>query len=197
LHYSHQKVKKLEAQLKQKRSRAVIHFLKEEEPSVDIEDSPKQERMIEELDKDKDVNLVSEQGEVHETSELSKVDDDATLAKTLLNIKRSTSKDKGKGIMQETELPKKIKKRALIYCEEIWIHLQQESSKKQKLDQQTEDEEEEVEAQVDSDQEVEEMKLYMRIVPDEEITIDAIPLASKPPVIVEYKIVKEGRIKTS
>nr|GEW90747.1 putative ribonuclease H-like domain-containing protein [Tanacetum cinerariifolium] len=33
---------------------------------------------------------------------------------TLLNIKRSTSKDKGKGIMQETELPKKIKKREMI-----------------------------------------------------------------------------------
>nr|GFD35269.1 hypothetical protein [Tanacetum cinerariifolium] len=32
----------------------------------------------------------------------------------LLNIKRSTSKDKGKGIMQETELPKKIKKKEII-----------------------------------------------------------------------------------
>nr|GFB52639.1 hypothetical protein [Tanacetum cinerariifolium] len=64
--------------------------------------------------KDEDVNLVSEQGEVHETAELSKVNDDATLAKTLLNIMRSTSKDKGKGVMQETELPKKIKKRELI-----------------------------------------------------------------------------------
>nr|GEY92018.1 hypothetical protein [Tanacetum cinerariifolium] len=38
-------------------------------------------------------------------------DDDANLAETLLNIKRSTSKDKGKGIMQETELPKKIKRK--------------------------------------------------------------------------------------
>nr|GEU81985.1 hypothetical protein [Tanacetum cinerariifolium] len=44
------RVKKLEAQLKQKRSRAVIHSLNEEQPSVDIKDSPKQERMIEELD---------------------------------------------------------------------------------------------------------------------------------------------------
>nr|GFC77074.1 hypothetical protein [Tanacetum cinerariifolium] len=49
------------------------------------------------------------------------------------------------------------------------FHLQQESSKKQKLDQQTNEEEEEVKAQVDNDQEVEEMKLYMRIVPDEDI----------------------------
>nr|GEW64191.1 ribonuclease H-like domain-containing protein [Tanacetum cinerariifolium] len=92
-------VKKLEIQLKQKRSRVVIHSSDDEEPSVDIEDSPKQGRMVEELEIDKDVNLVSEQREVHKTAELLKDDDDATLAETLLNIKRSTTKDKGKGIM--------------------------------------------------------------------------------------------------
>nr|GEU96495.1 hypothetical protein [Tanacetum cinerariifolium] len=295
-YHSHQKSKKLETQLKQKRSRAVIHSSDEEEPSIDFEDSPKQERMIKELDKVEDVNLVSEQGEVHETAKLLKDDDDATLAETLLNIKRSTTKDKGKGIMQENKLPKKIKKREMIqlsideelaqklYAEELaketarqeqekynlekalelqkklnkreeyidkaevrknmcmhlknqggykqsyfkgmkyediepiferaWdqvytfvpkdseiekefmkrygFHLQQESSKKQKLDHQTEEEEEDVEAQVDSDQEVEEMKLYMRIVLDEKIAIDAIPLATKPLVIIKYKTVKEG-----
>nr|GEW30867.1 putative reverse transcriptase domain-containing protein [Tanacetum cinerariifolium] len=162
------RVKKLETQLKQKRSKAIVHTSDEEEPSLDIEDSPKQGRMIEELDKDENVNLVSKQGEVYETAEPTKDDDDATLAKTLLNIKRKDMKRYG-------------------------FHLQQESSKKQKLDKQTE---EEVEAQVDSDQEVEEMKLYMRIVPDEEIAIDAIPLATKPLVNVEYKIVREGKIST-
>nr|GEX24802.1 hypothetical protein [Tanacetum cinerariifolium] len=55
---------------------------------------------------------------------------------------------------------------------------------------------EEVEAQADTDQEIEEMKLYVKIVPDEDIIIDTIPLATKPPVIVEYKIVKEGKIST-
>ncbi|GKB52948.1 hypothetical protein Tco_0903701 [Tanacetum coccineum] len=35
---------------------------------------------------------------------------------------------------------------------------------------------------------------HIEIVQDEEIAIDAIPLATKPPVIVEYKIVKEGNI---
>nr|GEZ14976.1 hypothetical protein [Tanacetum cinerariifolium] len=71
-------------------------------------------RMIKEIDKDENVNLVSEQGEVHETAKTLKDDDDATLAKTLLNIKRGTAKDKGKGIMQETKLPKTIKKREMI-----------------------------------------------------------------------------------
>ncbi|GKD49398.1 hypothetical protein Tco_1278374, partial [Tanacetum coccineum] len=42
--------------------------------------------------------------------------------------------------------------------------------------------------------EEEEMKKHMEIVQDEEeIAIDAIPLATKPPMIVEYKIVKEGQ----
>nr|GEY37966.1 hypothetical protein [Tanacetum cinerariifolium] len=68
--------------------------------------------------------------------------------------------------------------------------------KEAKLDQQTEETEEEAEAQSDSDQEVEELKLYMRIILEEDIAIKAIPLAIKPLVIIEYKIVKEGKIST-
>nr|GEW79017.1 hypothetical protein [Tanacetum cinerariifolium]GEW79792.1 hypothetical protein [Tanacetum cinerariifolium] len=227
---------------------------------------------------------------MRETSEPLKDDDDATLAETLLNIKRSIAKDKGKGIMQETELPRKFKKREMIQLgldeelaqklhdeelaketgidwndpevlryhalqnrvfskakvrknmctylknqggykqsyfkrmkyedirpifKRVWdqIHtfvpkdseiekevmkrygfnLQQESSKKQKLDEQTE---EEFEAQANTDQEIEVMKLYVKIIPDGDITIDVIPLATKPQVIVKYKIVKEGNIST-
>nr|GEY10020.1 hypothetical protein [Tanacetum cinerariifolium] len=55
---------------------------------------------------------------------------------------------------------------------------------------------EEAEAQDDSDQEVEELKLYMRIIPKEDIAIEAIPLAIKPPLIIKYKIIKEGKIST-
>ncbi|GJY25872.1 hypothetical protein Tco_0400598 [Tanacetum coccineum] len=40
-----------------------------------------------------------------------------------------------------------------------------------------------------------EIKKYMEIVQDEEVAIDAIPLATKPPVIIKYKIVKEGKIR--
>nr|GEW85500.1 hypothetical protein [Tanacetum cinerariifolium] len=210
------RVKKLESQLKQKRSSAVIHSSDEKGPSVHIEDSPKQGTIIEEVDKDENIKLVSEQGEVQETAEHSRDDDD----ETLLNIKRSLAKDKGKGIMQETELPKKLKKKEMIqlsldeelaqklYAKELVkegarqeherynlekaLELQRHS-KKQRLDQQTE---EEAEAQGDSDQEVEELKIYMRIIPKEDIAIEAIPLAIKPSVIIEYKIVKEGKIST-
>nr|GEX09380.1 putative ribonuclease H-like domain-containing protein [Tanacetum cinerariifolium] len=103
---------KKESQLKQKRSSAVIHSSDEEGPSMHIKDSPKQGRIIKEMDKDKNINL------------------------------------------------------------------------------------EEAEAQDDSDQEVEELKLYMRIILEEDIPIEAIPLAIKPPMIIEYKIVKEGKIST-
>ncbi|GJY32984.1 putative ribonuclease H-like domain-containing protein, partial [Tanacetum coccineum] len=65
--------------------------------------------------------------------------------------------------------------------------LESNKSKKQKVD-------EHVEAEKDDDLEEEEMKKHMEIVQDEEeIAIDAIPLATKPPMIVEYKIVKEGQ----
>nr|GFA15478.1 hypothetical protein [Tanacetum cinerariifolium] len=78
-------VKKLESQLKHKRSKAVIHSSDEEGPSVHIEDSPKHERTIEEMDKDKNINL------------------------------RSLAKDKEKEIMQETELSKKLKNKEMIH----------------------------------------------------------------------------------
>nr|GEU96534.1 copia protein [Tanacetum cinerariifolium] len=60
-------------------------------------------------------DVTSEQGKVQETAEHSRDDDDETLAETLLNIKRSLAKDKGKGSMQETELPKKLKKKEMIH----------------------------------------------------------------------------------
>ncbi|GKA22431.1 putative ribonuclease H-like domain-containing protein [Tanacetum coccineum] len=58
--------------------------------------------------------------------------------------------------------------------------LEQEVAKKQKLD---------------DDQEEAEMKKLIKVVPDEEeVAIDAIPLATKPLSIVDWKIVKEGKI---
>nr|GEW78288.1 hypothetical protein [Tanacetum cinerariifolium] len=88
------RVKKLMSQLKQKRSSAIIHSSKEEGPSVHIKDSTKQGRIIEEIDKDKNINL-------------------------------SSAKDKGKGIMQETELPKKLQKKEMIQ-----LSLEEELAKK-------------------------------------------------------------------
>nr|GEU98807.1 transposon Ty3-I Gag-Pol polyprotein [Tanacetum cinerariifolium] len=87
-------------------------------------DSPKQGRIIKEMDKDESINLVSEQGEVQETAEHSRDDDDEILVETLLNIKRSSGKDNRKGITQETELPKNLKKKEMIQ-----LSLDEESKK--------------------------------------------------------------------
>ncbi|GJR70979.1 ribonuclease H-like domain-containing protein [Tanacetum coccineum] len=51
-----------------------------------------------------------------------------------------------------------------------------------------------VEAEVDDDQEAAKIKELMEIIPDkEEVAIDAIPLAIKPPSIVDWKIYNEGK----
>nr|GEW52662.1 hypothetical protein [Tanacetum cinerariifolium] len=60
---------------------------------------------------------------------------------------------------------------------------------KEKLD-------EKVEAEVDNDQEETKMKMYMKIVSNDEVAIDAIPLSTKPPIIVDWKIIKEGKISS-
>nr|GEY03859.1 hypothetical protein [Tanacetum cinerariifolium] len=72
-------------------------------------------------------------------------------------------------VPKDSEIERKVIKKA-------GFDLQQGSSKKQRLDQQTEETEEEGEAQGDSDQEVEELKLYMRIIPKKDIAIESIPL---------------------
>nr|GEY39690.1 hypothetical protein [Tanacetum cinerariifolium] len=58
--------------------------------------------------------------------------------------------------------------------------LESDKSKKQRLD-------EKVEAEVDNDQEEAKMKEYMKILSDDEVAIDAIPLATKPPIIIDWK----------
>ncbi|GKA29778.1 hypothetical protein Tco_0716023 [Tanacetum coccineum] len=66
--------------------------------------------------------------------------------------------------------------------------LEQEVTKKQKVDDVQET------AKVDDDQETTKIKELMKIVSDEEeVAIDAIPLATKPPSIVDWKIHKEGK----
>ncbi|GJY23936.1 hypothetical protein Tco_0397594 [Tanacetum coccineum] len=58
--------------------------------------------------------------------------------------------------------------------------LEQERIKKQKID---------------DDQEEAEMKKHMEIVVDEEeIAVDAIPISTKPPIIIDWKIIKEGKM---
>ncbi|GJU21753.1 retrovirus-related pol polyprotein from transposon TNT 1-94 [Tanacetum coccineum] len=85
-----------------------------------------------------------------------------------------------------TELMKSSETRTEGSSKRAGDELESDNSKKQKID-------EHVEAEKDDDQEEAEMKKHIEIVKDDEVAIDAIPLATKPLVIVKYKIVKEGK----
>ncbi|GJW60207.1 hypothetical protein Tco_0109542 [Tanacetum coccineum] len=149
--------------------------------------------------------------------------DELTLAQTLIEInaakpkavttavtrpKARGAKEKGKAKMVKPEKPLKKKDHIMFDKESKHIcrhgyrvsetriegsskrageELESENLKKQKLD-------ENVEAEVDDDQEEAEMKQHVEIVPDDDVAIDAIPLATKPPIIVDWKIIKEGKM---
>ncbi|GJW80562.1 hypothetical protein Tco_0144537 [Tanacetum coccineum] len=84
----------------------------------------------------------------------------------------------------DTELVKGSEKRTEGSSKRAGEELESEILKKQKLD-------ENVEAKVDDDQEEVEIKKHMEIVPDDKVAIDAIPLATKPPIIMLQKIDRE------
>ncbi|GKA93907.1 hypothetical protein Tco_0815893 [Tanacetum coccineum] len=87
----------------------------------------------------------------------------------------------------DTELVKGSETRTEGSSKRIGEELESENLKKHKLD-------ENVEAEVDDDQEEAEIKKHMEIVPDDKVAINAIPLATKSPIIVDWKIIKEGKI---
>ncbi|GKF21150.1 hypothetical protein Tco_0069788 [Tanacetum coccineum] len=89
-------------------------------------------------------------------------------------------------IDMNTELVKSSETRTEESSKRAGDELESDKSKKQKID-------EHVEAEKDDDQEEAKMKNHIEIVKDDEVAIDDIPLAIKPPMIVEYKIVKEGK----
>ncbi|GJV10599.1 hypothetical protein Tco_1352140 [Tanacetum coccineum] len=78
----------------------------------------------------------------------------------------------------DTELVKGSETRIEVSSKRAGEELESKNLKKQKLDVN-------VKAKVDDDQEEAEMKKHMEIVPDDEVAIDAIPLATKPPIIVD------------
>ncbi|GKA01211.1 hypothetical protein Tco_0673876 [Tanacetum coccineum] len=82
-----------------------------------------------------------------------------------------------------SEVVKGNKTRTKESSKRVGDELESDMSKKQKID-------EHVEVEKD-DQEEAEMKRHIKMVKDNEVAIDAIPLATKPLVIVDYKIDKD------
>ncbi|GJW36983.1 hypothetical protein Tco_0059903 [Tanacetum coccineum] len=91
--------------------------------------------------------------------------------------KEKSSEEKAKGSRKKRLGKKRVGKEQ-----------QQESSKRQRMEDDKETNEHE-EVKVDNEAE---LKKHLAIVKDNDIAINAIPLATKPPVIVEYKLIKEG-----
>ncbi|GKA35498.1 hypothetical protein Tco_0721989 [Tanacetum coccineum] len=85
-----------------------------------------------------------------------------------------------------TELVKSSETRTKGSSKRAGDELESDKSKKQKLDEH---------AAKNDDQEEAEMKRHIEIVKDDEVAINAIPLATKPIVIVEYNIDKDGRMR--
>ncbi|GJR72462.1 hypothetical protein Tco_0084827 [Tanacetum coccineum] len=86
---------------------------------------------------------------------------------------------------QDKERSRKDKTK--IKTKRVGEELESDVSKKHKVDKQVEiDKHEEVEEDDEA-----EVKKHLEIVREEDIPIDAIPLSSKPLMIVEYKIIKE------
>nr|GFA01895.1 hypothetical protein [Tanacetum cinerariifolium] len=126
--------------------------------------------------------------------------DDITLAKALAALKsakpmvKEQSVSKAKGIVMQKPEETTIRITTTVPSQRgsskrVGEELEFGKSKKQKLDEQ-------VEVEEDNDQEEAEMKMYMKIIFDDEIAIDVIPLATKPPIIGDWKIIKEGKISS-
>nr|GEU83570.1 hypothetical protein [Tanacetum cinerariifolium] len=242
------------------------HVLDLEEANIaqakEIAKLKKRERSIKDIDQDAEIALVDEaQGRLHDadlfgvddlevtvasvedsatpnTATTADVNDELTLAKTLIAIKAakpkvistvittprskdivfheqvqdhiptvSSAKDKGKEKMIEPKKP--LKRKIKLHLMKTWQEknveetlkktqvevnskragqeLEQESAKKQKLAEQ--------EQAKGADDDITELKRCLKIVPedDDDVAIEATPLFSKFPTIVDYKIYREGK----
>nr|GEY56426.1 hypothetical protein [Tanacetum cinerariifolium] len=183
------------------------------------EDASNQERRIDDIDQDGDITLVN----VQDDAEMFDANKDlggeeVFVEQVVVGDKEETDEDKGKGIMIEE--PMKLKKKDQIKLdEEAALRLQAEFNEEERLIDVDYQLAERVQAQeselvqgkeqrareeliqesskkqkVDDDKEIAKLKQLMEIIPiEEEVEINAIPLAVKSPNIVDWKIHKEGK----
>nr|GEW25585.1 hypothetical protein [Tanacetum cinerariifolium] len=118
------RVKKLEKKLKHKIRRAVVNSSEDEEAIKSSKQGEADETARRRKESD-DTEVVD-----FSTASPQKDDDEETLVETLVSIKKSAAKDKGKAIMQESKPSKKIKKKEMIQIsldEEIAQRIAQEN----------------------------------------------------------------------
>ncbi|GJS21312.1 uncharacterized mitochondrial protein-like protein [Tanacetum coccineum] len=156
-----------------------------EEASLgDQEDASKQGKKIHDIDADEDItleNVVVNDLDGDEVVVESKVTDKASEKRNI--VKEAVVVTDVVTIPVSTKMEESSKKAEVIeesILKRAGDELQQESTKKQKMD---------------DDQERAELQSLMNVIPDEkEVVVDAIPLATKPPSIIDWKIVKKRKI---
>ncbi|GKA38874.1 putative ribonuclease H-like domain-containing protein [Tanacetum coccineum] len=164
------------------------------------EDAFNQGRSIEDIDKDAEVSLVdetqgrSDDAEMFNTDALTCLDEE--LARRLDAEEQEAARLERENEQEQGELT--IEEKLKLFMELIkerkrhFAKLRAEEKRRKPLTKEDDKETNEHE-EAEKDDEAE-MKKHMEIVQDdEEIAIDSIPLATKPLMIVEYKIVKEGQ----
>ncbi|GKA46743.1 hypothetical protein Tco_0739626 [Tanacetum coccineum] len=127
-----------------------------------------EERLARKKEEEANIALIDKKG----TEESFKGTEDEL--KSDKSKKAESSKEKAKGSRKKILDKKRAGKKQ-----------QQESSKRQRMEDDKETDEHEV---VDEA----ELKKHLVIVKDDDLEIDAIPLATKPSVIIEYKLIREG-----
>ncbi|GJZ72495.1 hypothetical protein Tco_0636346 [Tanacetum coccineum] len=138
------------------------------------EDASKQGRRIYDSDANEDITLVNDDNEMFDVGTLT------------------GDEDKGKGKRVEPKKPMK-KKELIRLDEEITSKLQAEFDEEAKIEADHELAQR-LQQKVDDDKETIELKNLMEVMPDEEeVSLDAIPLAVKSSSIVDWKIHKEGK----
>ncbi|GJV56833.1 putative ribonuclease H-like domain-containing protein [Tanacetum coccineum] len=136
-----------------------------------------------------------------ETTKTGQVKEIASLKKRVKKLERKR-KSKSPGMKRLFKIGRSAQ---VVSSEDEVFELVKDSSKKAEAEMAQESsskrEEEELEQEVakeqkiDDDKEEAEMKKLIKVVPDEEeVAINDIPLSTKPPSIVDYKIIKEGKI---
>ncbi|GKC39636.1 hypothetical protein Tco_1052020 [Tanacetum coccineum] len=170
-------------------------------------DASKQRRKINDIDADEDITLKNvHDAEMFDVNDLHGDDvvkpkvTTATTTTTLGILLQEPSESIPTTTTTTTIIPSKEKGKERAWLKGTKIEesfkkeeVMEESSSKKAVD---ELEQENAKKQnVDDDQEAAKMKELMKIIPDkEEVAVDAIPLATKPLSIVDWKIVKEGKI---
>nr|GEX09182.1 hypothetical protein [Tanacetum cinerariifolium] len=104
-----------------------------------------------------------------------------------ITAESTKTNDKGKGkakMIEEPEMPKK-RKHQIIADEELAEQLQDNIDEENRI---AREKAQEVEEKMEDDKESAELKKYLEIVPDDgdDVTINATPLSSKSPTIVDY-----------